>query len=315
MLSALAPVLKKARRGRYAVGAFNINDLEIAQGIMAAAERLKAPVILQTSEGAIDYAGMDYLAAIAWIAAEKTRVPVVFHLDHGKDPSLVERAVKSGLYTSVMIDGSARPYEENVRITKRIVAMARRRGVSVEAELGAIAGIEDFVSVAERDAHLTDPAEAARFVAATGCDALAVAVGTAHGVYKFKGTPTLDIPRLRHIAAAARLPLVLHGASGIDPKVRARLRDHCDDLHDCNRVKDARGVPDALIRAAVRAGVCKINIDSDLRMAFTEAVRRALLTDVRTVDPRKILGPARDAVTGTVAGKMRLFGCAGKARL
>ncbi len=313
MLSALAPMLNKARRGRYAVGAFNINNLEIAQAVVRAADALRAPVVLQTSEGAIDYAGMDELAAIAWIAAEKTRVPVVFHLDHGKDPALVERAIRSGFYTSVMIDGSAHPYKENVRITKKIVALAHRRGISVEAELGAIAGIEDFVSVAERDAHLTDPAQAGRFVAETRCDALAVAIGTAHGVYKFKGAPHLDIPRLRKIAAAARLPLVLHGASGVAAKLRAALKDHCDDLKDCNRVKDARGVSDALIRAAVRAGICKINIDSDLRLAFTGAVRRALFADVKTVDPRKIIGPARDAVQQVVMEKMKLFGCVRKA--
>ncbi|TAK05271.1 class II fructose-1,6-bisphosphate aldolase [Patescibacteria group bacterium] len=312
MLTALAPVLQKAHRGRYAVGAFNINNLELAQGIMAAAEKLRAPVILQTSEGAIDYAGMEYLAAIAWVAAERVKTPVVFHLDHGKNPSLVERAIKSGFYTSVMIDGSHHPYKENVRVTKKIVAMAHRRGVSVEAELGAIAGIEDFVSVAERDARLTNPEEARRFVRETGCDALAVAIGTAHGVFKFKGAPKLDIPRLRKIKAATKLPLVLHGASGVDPKLRAALKDHCDDLHDCNRVKDARGVSDALIRQAVRAGINKINIDSDLRLAFTAAVRSALMKDVKTVDPRKVVGPARDAVTDVVMGKMTLFGCARK---
>lgn len=313
MLVSLKSILAKAHRGRYAVGAFNVNNLELAQGIMAAADRMRSPVILQSSEGAIAYAGMDYLAAIASVAAERTRVPVVFHLDHGKDPALVEQGIKSGFYTSVMIDGSHLPYKENVRLTKRIVALAHRRGVSVEAELGAIAGIEDFVSVAARDAHFTNPEEAGRFVAETGCDALAVAVGTAHGVFKFKGTPRLDIARLRKIKAAARLPLVLHGASGVDPKLRRSLRDHCDDLHDCNRVKDARGVSDALIRSAVRAGINKINIDSDLRLAFTAAVRRALVSDARTVDPRKIVGPARDAVAAVVAGKMKLFGCAGKA--
>lgn len=312
MLSALASVLQKAHRGRYAVGAFNINNLELAQGVMAAAEKLRAPVILQTSEGAVAYAGMEYLAAIAWVAAEQVKTPVVFHLDHGKDPALVERAVKSGFYTSVMIDGSHLPYKENVRITKKIVAMAHRRGVSVEAELGAIAGIEDFVSVAARDAHFTNPEEARRFVRDTGCDALAVAIGTAHGVFKFKGVPHLDIPRLRKIKAATKLPLVLHGASGVDSKLRAALKDHCDDLHDCNRVKDARGVSDALIRQAVRAGINKINIDSDLRLAFTAAVRSALVKDAKTVDPRKIVGPARDAVAEVAMGKMKLFGCAGK---
>lgn len=312
MLVSLKKILDKAHRGAYAVGAFNINNLEMALGIMDGAEKAKAPVILQTSEGAIEYAGMEFLAAIAWTAAEKTRLPVVFHLDHGKDAGLVERAVKSGLYTSVMIDGSHLPYKENVRVTKKIVALAHARGVSVEAELGAIAGIEDFVSVAERDAHLTDADEAKRFVAETKCDALAVAIGTAHGVYKFKGEPTLDIARLKKVKAATKHPLVLHGASGIGATERAAFADHCDDLHDCNRVKDARGVSDALIRDAVKNGINKINIDSDLRLAFTGAVRSALLKDTKTVDPRKVVGPARAAIAAVVEKKCRLFGAANR---
>lgn len=312
MMTALAHVIGRAHHGKYAVGAFNINNLEMVLGIMDGARAAKAPVILQTSEGAISYAGMEYLAAIAWTAAAGTKQPVVFHLDHGKDPALVERAVKSGLYTSVMFDGSHLPYKENVRVTKKIVALAHRRGVSVEAELGAIAGIEDFVSVAERDAHLTDPAEARKFVADTKCDALAVAIGTAHGVYKFKGEPRLDIARLKKIKAAARCPLVLHGASGVNPELRATFADHCDDLHDCNRVKDARGVSDSLIRQAVAAGINKINIDSDLRLAFTGAVRAALLKDTKTVDPRKVVGPARAAIAAVVEKKCRLFGAAGR---
>lgn len=314
MLTTLATVLQKAHRGKYAVGAFNINNLELALGVMDAATQTRSPVILQTSEGAIAYAGMEYLAAIAWTAAASTSAPVVFHLDHGKDASLVERAVKSGLYTSVMIDGSHLPYKENVRVTKKMVGLAHRRGVSVEAELGAIAGIEDFVSVAERDAHLTDPDEAMRFIKETGCDALAVAIGTAHGVFKFKGEPTLDIARLKKIKTGTRHPLVLHGASGVSSAAREKIKDHCDDLHDCNRVKDARGVSDALIRQAVAGGINKINIDSDLRLAFTAAVRSALVSDTSTVDPRKIVGPARTAVAEVVAEKMRLFGSAGKVR-
>lgn len=314
MLIALAPVLERARRGTYAVGAFNINNLEIVLGVMAAAEKQRAPVILQTSEGAIAYAGMEYLAALAHTAAKNTRLPVVFHLDHGKNPAVVEQAIRSGFYTSVMIDGSHLPYKENVRVTKKIVGLAHRRGISVEAELGAIAGIEDFVSVAEQDAHLTNPSEAARFVTETGCDALAVAIGTAHGVFKFAGEPTLDIARLKKIRAAVRVPLVLHGASGVDAELRRELTDHCDDLSDCNRVKDARGVSDTLIKQAVAAGINKINIDSDLRLAFTAAVRRALISDTKTVDPRNIVGPAKAEIQGVVERKMRLFGCSQKVR-
>lgn len=306
MLVTLKSVLLKAHRRGYAVGAFNINNLEICQAVVAAAERLRAPVILQTSEGAIDYAGMDYLAAIARLAASKARVPVVFHLDHGKDPRLVERAIKSGFYTSVMIDGSSHSYKDNVRITKKIVAMARRRGVSVEAELGAIAGIEDFVSVSERDVRLTNPEEARRFVRATGCDALAVAIGTSHGAFKFKGEPKLDIIRLKKIKAATGKPLVLHGASGVPQDIkRLCIKYGC-------KIAEARGVSDALIRSAIRGGINKINIDTDLRIAFTAGVRDALAKHPEGIDPRKILGPAKDLIQQVVMRKMKLFGCAGR---
>lgn len=307
MLVTLKPILTKAHNRGYAVGAFNINNLEICQAIVAAAEKVRSPVILQTSEGAIEYAGMDYLAAIARLAASKARVPVVFHLDHGKDPRLVERAIKSGFYTSVMIDGSSHPYKENVRITKKIVSMAHHRGISVEAELGAIAGIEDFVSVSERDARFTNPEEAGRFVRETGCDALAVAIGTAHGAFKFKGESKLDIARLKKIKAAARLPLVLHGASGVPADIKKLCAKY-----GC-KISEARGVSDALIRAAVRNGINKVNIDTDLRIAFTAGVRHALAKHPEGIDPRKILGPAKDLIQQVVMQKMKLLGCAGKA--
>src|SRR3989338_3820853 len=307
MLVTLKTILSKAHRRGYAVGAFNINNLEICQAVMIAAEKMRSPVVLQTSEGAIDYAGMDYLAAIARLAAEKARISVVFHLDHGKDPKLVERAIKSGFYTSVMIDGSSHPYKENVRITKKIVAMAHRRGISVEAELGAIAGIEDFVSVSERDARFTNPEEAGRFVRETGCDALAVAIGTAHGAFKFKGEPKLDIVRLKKIKAAARLPLVLHGASGVPADIKRICAKY-----GC-KIAEARGVSDSLISAAVRGGINKINIDTDLRLAFTAGVRHALAKHPEGIDPRKVLGPAKELIQQVVMQKMKLFGCAGKA--
>ncbi|MCR4314573.1 MAG: class II fructose-bisphosphate aldolase, partial [Candidatus Uhrbacteria bacterium] len=214
MLVTLKQVLQKADRHRCAVGAFNINNLETLQAVMDAAERERSPVILSTSEGAIEYAGMEELASLVHIAARKTKLPVVFHLDHGKNEALVVEAIKSGWYTSVMFDGSSLPFKENIRHTKKIVEMAHRQGISVEAELGAIAGIEDFVSVEDRDAHLTDPTQAREFVKATGCDALAVAVGTKHGAYKFKGESKLDYGRLKRIAEAVDVPLVLHGASG-----------------------------------------------------------------------------------------------------
>ncbi len=323
MLTTLKTVLDKANRGGYAVPAFNINNLEIAQAVVAAAVELRSPVIIQTSEGAIEYAGMELLAAIARTLAALAKVPVVFHLDHGKNSKLVEQAVKSGLYTSVMIDASALPYKENVKLTKKIVALARPRGVSVEAELGAIAGIEDFVSVAERDAHLTSPEEAARFAKETGCDALAVAIATAHGAFKFsakggsafggKGTMTLDIARLKKIKALVKVPLVLHGASGVNPEWVARLRLKCEKMGDCERLKGAKGVADEMLKQAVKAGINKVNVDTDLRIAFTAGVRQALLDDPKVFDPRKIMAPAKQFMKEVALHKMKLLGSAGKA--
>ena len=302
MLTSLTPVLKKANKKRYAVGAFNINNLEILQGIMAAANALKSPVILSTSEGAIDYAGMEELAALAHLAAKRSKQPVVFHLDHGKNEKLVIKAIKSGLYTSVMYDGSTLPFKENIRRTKKIVRLAHARGISVEAELGAIAGIEDFVSVQEQDAHLTDPDQALEFVQKTGCDALAVAIGTSHGAYKFKGASKLDFKRLEQIKNLVNIPLVLHGASGIP----ANIKRQCTK-YGC-KIDKARGVSNAHVKKAIALGINKVNIDSDLRLAFDAGVRKFLHHNPEVIDPRKILTPARDLITQVVTQKIKLFG-------
>lgn len=299
-------MLQKAHKGGYAVGAFNVNNLEMVQGIMAAAVAEKAPVILQTSEGAIEYAGVESLFAMVREAAQ-AKVPVAFHLDHGKNERLVREMIKRGAHTSVMFDGSSLPFPQNVRATKAIVTMAHKKRIFVEAELGAIAGIEDFVSVTERDAHLTSPKQAAEFVKRTGCDALAVAVGTSHGAYKFKESSRLDIKRLQQIKEATRVPLVLHGASGIPLWLKRRaLAAGC-------HIEDAHGVSDEHIKKAIKAGINKINVDTDLRIAFTAAVREALAADTKNIDPRKYLAPARDLITKVVREKMRLFGCSGKA--
>ena len=311
MLTTLKKVLSEANRGTYAVGAFNTNDLEITQAIIGAAVAMKSPVIIQTSEGAIEYAGMAYLKAMVYEAA-KAKVPVVFHLDHGKDLKVVKQAVDSG-YTSVMYDGSALPDDQNTANTKKVVAWARKKGVSVEAELGAIAGIEDLVSVEARDAKLTNPQRALEFVKATKCDALAIAVGTSHGAFKFKGETILDFDRITAIKKAVKMPLVLHGASGISPELVDRAKDQCSILGDCARLENAHGVSDEAIRQAVKRGINKINIDSDLRIAFTAAVRETLLNDKKAFDPRKILGPARALMTEVVKHKMELFGSAGRA--
>jgi len=306
MLTTLMHVLKKANRQNYAVGAFNINNLEILQAVMDAAEAERAPVVISTSEGAIKYAGMEELGTLVHLAAKRSKRPVVFHLDHGKNYDLVVRAIKSGFYTSVMFDGSSLPYKENLKLTKRLVTMAHRRGISVEAELGAIAGIEDFVSVEEKDAHLTDPEQALEFVQRTGCDALAVAIGTSHGAYKFGGDSQLDFKRLTTIKDLVKVPLVLHGASGIP----STIKNQCIK-YGC-KIEKAKGVSDAHIRRAVKLGINKVNIDSDLRIAFDAGVRKFLHEQPEVFDPRKILGPAKELMTKVVRQKMRMLGCAGK---
>lgn len=312
MLATLKQVLDKANRGGYAVGAFNINNLEILQAVISAAEDMKSPVICATSEGALEYAGMDYLMAIMQVAAKKASVPVVIHLDHGKNLDLIKKAIASG-YTSVMIDASALSYLENVRQTQDVVSWAKRKGVSVEAELGALAGIEDKVKVADRDAVLTDPNQVPDFVRRTGVDALAIAVGTLHGAFKAKhGTAKLDFARLKKIKDLAKLPLVLHGASGLPADLVAETKLYCSLLGDCHRLGEAHGVADADIRKAISLGINKVNVDSDLRVAFTAAVREAIIEDKKVFDPRKILGPARERIKEVVKQKMELFGCAGR---
>lgn len=311
MLVTLKQVLTKANKTNYAVGAFNVNNLEILQAVIDAAISMRSPVIIQTSEGAIEYAGMDYLVAMVRVAA-KAKLPVVFHLDHGKDLKTIKKAINSG-YTSVMYDGSSLPEKENIANTKKVVAWANKAGVSVEAELGAIAGIEDFVSVEARNAYLTDPESAASFVKTTKCDALAIAVGTMHGVFKFKGESILDFDRIAAIKKIVKIPLVLHGASGISPELVERTKTQCSILGDCARLEGAHGVSDQVIAKAIKLGINKINVDSDLRIAFTAATRETIINDKKVTDPRKLLGPARKLMTEVVKHKMELFGSAGKA--
>ncbi|MBI4098586.1 MAG: class II fructose-bisphosphate aldolase [Candidatus Magasanikbacteria bacterium] len=314
MLVNLNVILQKARKGGYAVPAFNINNLEICQAVIDAAEALKSPVVLQTSEGALEYAGMEYLAAIAHVAAKNTPVPVVFHLDHGKNEKLVREAIHSGFYTSVMFDGSLLPFKQNVARTRAIVKLAHARKMTVEAELGPIAGVEDLVSVKEREAFFTDPAQAEQFVKETGCDALAISIGTAHGAYKSRaeGPIKLDLKRLKEISARVKIPLVLHGASGISKKWLDRLHAQCAKLGDCDRLAGAHGIPLAEEKKAIKLGIAKINIDSDLRIAFTAGVRETLLSNTHEFDPRKILGPARARMTELVKEKIYAFGSHGR---
>ncbi|MFZ2803861.1 MAG: class II fructose-1,6-bisphosphate aldolase [Patescibacteria group bacterium] len=305
MLVTTKKILQRAREKKYAVPAFNVNDLECLKSIIDAAVRMKSPVIVQTSEGAIEYAGMDYLVAMIRVAA-KAPVPVVMHVDHGKNLKLIQQAIKSG-YTSVMYDGSALPYAENVKNTKKVVAWAHAKGIPVEAEIGALAGIEDLVNVAERDAKLTSPAEALKFSKDTKCDSLAVAIGTSHGAFKFKGKTHLDIERLKEISKVVKLPIVLHGASGVMEDVKKLAEEYGAKLGE------ARGVMDADIAEAIKHGVAKVNIDTDLRIAFTAGIREAVHDLPKVIDPRKLLEPANLLMREVAMRKMKLFRSAGRA--
>jgi fructose-bisphosphate aldolase class II len=300
-------LLESARKDTYAVGAFNINNMEFLQAIAGAAEELSSPAIIAISEGAIKYAGFRNIVQMVRLAAEEKKAPLSLHLDHGKDMAVIERCIEGG-FTSVMIDGSALPFEENIAVTRKVVEKAKQKGVSVEGELGKLAGIEDNVSVAEREAALTDPAQAEEFVARTGVDALAIAVGTSHGAYKFKGEPVLALDRISEIAARVPTLLVLHGASGVKQ----------ENVEIANafgaKLKGTRGVPDAAIVEAIRRGISKVNIDTDMRIAFTAHVRKAMAEHPEEIDPRKILGPGRDAIVQIVKEKLRLFGSEGKAK-
>jgi fructose-bisphosphate aldolase class II len=276
-------LLSKAEKEGYAVGAFNTNNLEITLAIVEAASQERSPVILAVSPSAMEYAGVAYLSAIAKVASESVDVPVSLHLDHGTSMEHVEAALDHG-FSSVMIDGSKLPFEENLGLTRKVVELADAKGASTEGELGRLVGVEDTVSVSEREASMTDPDQAAEFVERTGVDALAVAIGNAHGWYK--GRPDLDFDRLRVIKSKVSTFLVLHGASGI---------------------------PDDMIREAGSIGVDKINIDTEVRDAFRQAVAGFVAANPDVIDPRKILMPAREAMREVVARKMRLFGSAGKA--
>jgi fructose-bisphosphate aldolase class II len=299
-------LLARAKRGGYAVGAFNINNLEILQAIVSAGEAEKSPAIIAVSEGAIQYAGMPYIVSMVRTASEQTFIPLSLHLDHGTNLEVIRSCIENG-FTSVMIDGSHLEFEENVGITKKVVEMAKGRGVSVEAELGRLKGIEEKVSVSEKEAFLTDPQAAEGFVKRTEVDALAVAIGTSHGAYKFKGEAKLDFDRLKEIAKRIDIPLVLHGASGVPLSVLEKAERFGAKL------PGAKGIPDDAIQRAIALGISKINIDTDLRLSFVGALREVLLTKPEEFDPRKILGPGREAIKQTVQSKMKLFGSSGKA--
>ncbi|MBI4152007.1 class II fructose-1,6-bisphosphate aldolase [Candidatus Woesearchaeota archaeon] len=304
MFHSTLKLLQKAQRGRYAVPHFNINNMEIVQGVTRAAATLRSPVILATSEGSLQYAGMNYLYSLAQTASEVTPIPIALHLDHGQNEEVVRKAILIG-YSSVMIDASHEPFERNVQKTKRIVQLAHRKDIAVEAELGTIGGAED--TVRERKIQYTDPNTAQEFVERTDCDFLAVAIGTSHGAYKFAGKPSLQHNILSQIRRRVQVPLVLHGASAVPRKIVVLAEKYGASL------QGVRGIPDAQIKKAIANGVTKINTDTDLRLAFDAAVRKALNNSPRDVDPRHILGPARDLIQHVAEQRIRLFGSAGKA--
>ena len=289
----------KALVSDYAIGAFNVNNMEIVQGIVDAAKIEQAPLILQVSAGARKYARPAYLLKLVEAAIEDTGLDICLHLDHGEDFDICKKCVDDG-FTSVMVDGSKHPFEENIALTKQVVEYAHAHGVVVEAELGKLAGVEDNISVDERSAKFTDPAEAQEFVERTGVDSLAIAIGTSHGAYKFKGEPYLDFERLKEIhSLIPETPLVLHGASTV-------LREFVDRCNEYGgQIPGAQGVPEEMIREATKYGICKVNIDTDLRLAMTAEIRRFMVESPSEFDPRKYLGPARDAIQRMVQHKIR----------
>ena len=301
-------MFEKSIKEGFAIGAFNVNNMEIIQAIVDAAQEENSPVILQASSSAIKYARPVYLKKMVEAAVEETNRPIVLHLDHGPDFETCKMCIDAG-FTSVMIDGSKYDFEENVALTKQVVDYAHPRGVVVEAELGKLAGIEDDVNVAASDAMYTDPMQAKEFVERTGCDSLAIAIGTSHGAYKFKGEAKLRFDILAKVKELIpNTPIVLHGASTVIPELVEMCNKYGADI------PGAKGVPDEILHEASKSGVSKINVDTDLRLAMTGAIRKKFTENPSVFDPRKYLGPARDLIKETVQHKIRdVFGSSNKA--
>lgn len=298
-------MFERAYKDGYAIGAFNVNNMEIIQGIMIAGAEEKAPLILQVSAGARKYAGQNYIVKLIEAALMDTDLPVVLHLDHGPDFDLCKACIDGG-FTSVMIDGSHLSFEENIKVTRQVVEYAHDRGIWVESELGQLAGVEEHVS-AEKSIY-TDPDQAVEFVQRTGCDSLAIAIGTSHGAYKFTGEAQLDFARLEKIGQMLPgYPLVLHGASSV-PQEFVEMANKYG-----GKIGSARGVPENLLRKAAGMAVCKINIDTDIRLAMTACIRQHFAEHPEDFDPRAYLKPAREAVKKMVQHKIKnVLGCSGK---
>lgn len=303
-------MFRKAYEGGYAIGAFNVNNMEIVQAITEAAQLEQAPVILQVSAGARKYAKHVYLTKLVEAAVLDTDVPIALHLDHGDGFEICKDCIDGG-FTSVMIDGSKLSFEENIAVTRKVVEYAHERGVMVEGELGKLAGIEDAVNVSAADASYTDPAQVQDFVERTGVDSLAIAIGTSHGAYKFKPgqKPQLRFDILKEVSdRLPGFPIVLHGASSVIPEYVEMINQFGGEM------PDAIGIPEDMLREAAKMAVCKINVDSDLRLAMTAAVRKYLAENPSHFDPRQYLSPARDAIKSLVMHKIEtVLGCGGKA--
>lgn len=303
-------MFKAAYDGGFAIGAFNVNNMELMQGIVEAAKEENAPIILQISKGARAYANIKYLRALIDTAVADSNLPIVMHLDHGNNVDICNTCVDDG-FTSVMVDASHEPFAENVAITKKVVDYAHSKGVVVEAEIGQLGGIEeDIVGVSAEDVmkHVTDPAEAEEFVKQSGCDSLAVACGTSHGAYKFKTEPTLAFDIIEEIGKRMPgLPLVMHGSSSVPREFIDLINKYGGDM------PNTMGVPESALTKASKMAVCKINIDTDLRLALTAKIRQVFSESPAEFDPRKYLGPGREAIKAMVKTKLHALGCAGKA--
>lgn len=303
-------MFQKAYDGGYAIGAFNVNNMEIIQGITEAAKEVSAPLILQVSAGARKYANHTYLVKLVEAALIETELPICLHLDHGDSFELCKSCIDGG-FTSVMIDGSHHSFEDNIALTKQVVDYAHERGVVVEGELGRLAGIEDAVNVSEEDASYTRPSEVEEFVSRTGVDSLAIAIGTSHGAYKFKPgqKPQLRFDILHEVEKRLpNFPIVLHGASSVIPEYVKMINENGGNM------PDAIGIPEEMLREAAKSAVCKINIDSDLRLAMTGTIRKYMAENPSHFDPRQYLKPARAAIKDLVTKKIvNVLGCDGKA--
>ena len=301
-------MFKRAYEGGYAIGAFNVNNMEIIQGIMEGATAEKAPVILQVSAGARKYANHTYLMKLIEAAVETSGLPIAVHLDHGPDFETCKSCIHGG-FTSVMVDGSHLSFEENIALTRRVVEYAHDRNITVEAELGRLAGVEDDIKVSHEDSSYTRPEDVEEFVTKTGCDSLAIAIGTSHGAFKFKGEPKLRFDILEDVSRRLPgFPIVLHGASSVIPEYVAMINQYG------GKMDGAQGVPETMLRQAASMAVCKINIDSDLRLAFTGVIRKHFAEHPDHFDPRQYLSEARSALAGMVRHKIvNVLGCNGKA--